>query len=136
MVRGALFSDLKAAAKVFKDMRKARKSGRETQIKNADQIFLVDSGPSLIHTVEGHVLMKGNKSIYYIAKKAFETLSYEERRKLAFAPVNGEFIERWHFWKNLLQPVMNPEQLRITMLSVLRWYIHIKRMDLTKGGAI
>lgn len=124
--RGTVFDDLKATAGVFTDMRKARKEGSVVEVKKAVQIPVIQSG-GFYSTVEGCALSRCEKGIVNAAQKAFSGLSDSEKHSLAFSPKNGEFVERVMSWKALLKPVMSEKQYRKAILTIIHWYIHIKR---------
>lgn len=135
-MKNNIITDAKTALAIFWDMRKARRKGTGIKVcRSAQVVPLIDSSPSLIHTVEGHVLINRRDDIYGIAREAFNALPPEERRKVLNVPKDGEIVGRAHFWKNLLQPVMTPRQCHIAMDAILHWYIHIKRMGFVKGDA-
>lgn len=124
-----LFADIKAAAKTFGEVRKARKNGADkVEIKTqALRVLPVYDTAGFYSTVEGCTLSHCEKGIADIAQKAFSELPYEERHRLTFAPENGEFVERAIYWRTLLEPVMPEKQRRKAMQRIIHWYIHIKR---------
>ena len=128
-----MIKDIKTAAGIFKDMRKARKEGAEIKIHKSVQIPLMNSNTGFYDTVEGCTLANCGQEIRTAAQEAFKTLSCEEKRRFSYVPENGEFIERLHFWEDLLQPVLLPGQFRTARAALICWYIHIKRMR--SGGA-
>ena len=124
-------NDIKIAQGIFKDVRKARKNGCDAikvttkPIKKIPVIGAV--GASFYDTVEGTVLSHCEKNIINLAQEAFRALPPEERHRLAFAPREGEFVERASYWHDLLEPVLTSSQLSVAMQHILRWFIHIKR---------
>lgn len=127
-MKNYIIADAKTAFEVFRDMRRSRKGGCRVEVTRSVRIPVIDVSPTLIHTIEGHVLINGDEATYKIARNAFGALSDGERRKVLPEPADGEFIWRMHFWEKLLQPVMTPGQLRASMAAILSWYIHIKKM--------
>lgn len=123
-----ILSDLKTVAGLFKQIRQARKEGAEIRVRKQMQLSVIDTDPdpSLIHTVEGSVLVSCSQTIYGAAMESFMRLSYEERHRLSFSPNDGEFIERANLWKEILKPVMTPVQYHTAIKKILHWYIHIK----------
>jgi len=132
-MKNNIMKDIKTAAGIFKDMRKARKEGAEIKIHKSVQRPLLNAGPGFYDTVEGCTLSNCSQEIRTAAQKAFRELPCEEKRRLLNAPEDGEFIERLHFWEGLLQPVLLPGQFRTARAALIRWYIHIKRMRKVLG---
>lgn len=121
------FSDVKTAADVFTDIRRARKEGAVVEIRKSRVLPVFTAGPCILDTVEGCTLWNRNKEVFDEIQGAFKSLPSEEKRRLAFSPENGEFIERASIWRSLIASVLSPEQTRKAMISILQWYIHIKR---------
>lgn len=124
--RSTVFSDLKAAARLFTDMRKARKEGKKVEVKKAVQIPVIQSD-GFYNTVEGCALSHCEREIANAAQKAFNSLADGEKHRLTFSPKNGEFAERVIFWKSLLKPAMTEQQYRKAILTIIHQYICIKR---------
>ena len=124
-----ILNDLKVAAGLFADMRKARKRGGAIKVEKKIQIPVIQSG-GFYSTVEGCALSHCEKEIVNAAQRAFSRLSDSEKHRLTFSPKAGEFAERAAFWKNLLKPTMPEQQYRKAILTLIRQYIRIKR-DLT-----
>lgn len=125
-----LLSDVKTSAKVFGEIRKARKSGADGVRVNAQpvkRLSIINSGAGLYDTIEGCVLSRCDRGITKAANEVFNALPVEERNRLAKDIENGEFIERADYWRELLKPVLSPKQLRDAMIQIIHWYIHIKR---------
>ena len=120
-----LLKDVKAAAHFFGELREARKEGGE--LKVVKPIPILNYGAGLYDTVEGSVLHSCGIEIREV-QKAFRELPYNVRQEQAFAPKNGEFVERARFWNSFLTPILTPEQRRKAMVAILRWYMHIKRL--------
>lgn len=123
----SFITDIKKTVKIFKDMRKASKEGYETEIRQERQIP-VYSSIGFLNTVEGCVLINHEKDIYKQVNEIFKQFSLEEQEMLVNSPKDGEFIERINFWKYKLQRVMDDRQCRKAMLSIIHWYIHIKKL--------
>lgn len=100
--------------------------------KNAEPekrcISLINAGTGFYDTVEGCTLSHCSKDVVRAAELAFDQHPQEEKLWLSFSPKDDEFIERAVFWKELLEPFMDPWQLKQVMLQIIRWYIHIQRM--------
>lgn len=133
-MKNNIITDAKTALNIFRDMRKAGKEGREIAVKQKMQAPVIMCG-GFYNTVEGCTLSRLDKGIRDKALKAFNGLPSEEKHRLQFAPEDGEFAERAHFWEELLGEIMPERQRHIAMAAVLHWYICIKRMGLGKGGA-
>lgn len=121
-----ILNDLKAAAGLFVDMRKARKRGGAIRVEEKVQIPVIQSG-GFYSTVEGCALSHCEKEIVNAAQKAFSRLSDSEKHRLTFSPKAGEFAERVAFWKELLKNDMPEQQYRKTILIIIRQYVRIKR---------
>lgn len=121
-----ILNDLKAAAGLFVDMRKARKRGSAIRVEKKVQIPVVQSG-GFYSTVEGCALSHCEKEIVNAAQRAFSKLSDSEKHRLTFLPKAGEFAERAAFWKDLLKLDMTEQQYRKAILTLIRQYIRIKR---------
>lgn len=124
-----ILNDLKAAAGLFVDMRKARKRGGEIRIEKKVQIPVIQSG-GFYSTVEGCALSHCEKEVVNAAQRAFSRLPDSEKHRLTFSPKAGEFAERAAFWKDMLKSDMTEQQYRKAILTLIRQYIRIKR-DLT-----
>lgn len=125
-MRNNILSDIKTAARLFKQVRQAGKEGVEIRVRKQAPLTVIDKSPSLIHTVEGCTLLNCGQTIYDAASRAFMELSREKRHQLYFSPKDGEFIERANLWREILKPVMTPGQYGIAVRAILHWYIHIK----------
>lgn len=121
-----ILNDLKAAAGLFVDMRKARKRGGAIRVEKKAQIPVIQSG-GFYSTVEGCALSHCEKEIVNAAQKAFSRLSDSEKYRLTFSPKAGEFVERVAFWKKLLKNDMPEQQYRKAILTIIRQYERIKR---------
>ena len=120
-----ILTDIKTTASLFREVRKARRSGSGIQIQHVKEYPILTTC-GILSTVEGCSLMDGNREIFYIAQKVFNELPYEERYGLMFSPESGEFNARVRFWRKLLRPAMSAKQYHKAMQTIIRWYIHIK----------
>lgn len=124
-----LLSDVKTSAKVFGEIRKARKNGADGVRVSAQPVknlpFIRCGG--LYSTVEGCTLANCGKEIDCAARKTFGNLPYDEQRRMMFSLKDGEFVERANYWRELLKPALSPKQLNKAMREIVHWYIHIKR---------
>ena len=122
-MKSNLLSDAQTAVGLFKAMRRAVK------VESTISVPLMQSGAGFYDTVEGCTLSWCSREIIDASQKAFRSLQPEEKHLLAFAPKDGEFIERALFWKELLMPVMTSKNCHIAMIKIIEWYIHIKKMN-------
>lgn len=122
-----LLNDVKTASGIFMDIRKARKEGAEVKVRKVRSLPVFSVGLGILDTVEGCTLWNRNKEVFGEIQGAFDALPEEERKKQTSAPKDGEFVERAYFWKTLISSALPPEQTRKAMISILEWYIHIKR---------
>lgn len=129
----SILTDIQITASLFKEVRKARRSGSGIQIQHVKEYPILTTC-SILSTVEGCTLMNGNREIFYIVQKVFNELPYEERHRLTFSPKNGEFNARVQFWQKLLRPAMSAKQYHEAMQRIIRWYIHIKRNRLGQAA--
>lgn len=127
------FSDVKTAADVFADIRRARKEGTVVEIRKSRVLPVFTAGPCIFDTVEGCTLWNRNKEVFDEIQCAFKALPVEDKKRLAFSPENGEFVERASIWRSLIASVLSPEQTRKAMISILQWYIHIKQVRKRAG---
>lgn len=127
-----ILNDIKAASEAFVKMRQMRKEGAEIKVRYSREIPCVSLEPAFYNTVEGCVLSYCSADIRKSAQGAFLALPYEKASQLENPPKDGEFIERAHFWRSILEPVMTPEQCRKSMIAIIHWYIHIKQMRKAK----
>ena len=124
-----IVTDIKAAVKIFSEIRKARKEGAAVEVRQFNQFPFVRCG-GFYNTVEGLTLADLDKKIVDSSQEAFNRLSEDVKNLLYFSPKDGEFADRANFWRYLLEPVLTAEELRTAMICILRWYIHIKHMHL------
>ncbi len=122
------FNDVKTAVDVFAEIRRARKEGAVVEVRKSRMLPVFNAGAGILDTVEGCTLWNHNNEVFKEIRGAFNTLPAEEKRRLAFSPKDGEFTERAYFWKALISSALPPEQTRKAMISILHWYIHIKRI--------
>ena len=126
-MRNNILSDIKTAARLFKQVRQAGKEWVEVSIRKARSLTpLIMPETTFIHTMEGHAVVNGDKSVYAAAAKAFKKLPQEERHRLASPPEDGEYIRRARFWKGLFSTAMRPEQARAATSVILHGYIYAK----------
>lgn len=130
----SFISDVKTAANLFREIRKARKDGVRIEVQRAKamEIPVIGGTVGFYSTVEGCRLANGDRIICDIAEEAFRGLSCEDKHRLTLSIQDGEFVERVYFWKTLFAPVMTPVQCRNAVLQILQWYIHIKQMRMER----
>ena len=123
-----LLGDIKSSVGIYRDIRRARKAGSVVIIKREKCVPVFRNEVGFYETVEGCALSHCGGVITDKCFNAFKKLSCEDKRLFSSSPQSGEFTERAHYWKALLEPVLEPDQLRRAMLQILRWYIHIKHL--------
>lgn len=121
-----LLGDIKAAARVFKQIRQARKTGAEVEVRHTAEIQVLRSAPSFFCTVEGCALAVFDFEVAEKAQAVFKRLDYDTKMQLAFAPENGEFVERAKFWQDVICKVLPGQQGHRAMKAILVNYIRIK----------
>ena len=125
-----LFSDVKASAKVFGKIRRARKEGADKIRINVHPVKnypVISCGVSFYDTIEGCTLSHCAGEIEKAATETFHNLTAEEQHRLSMDIPDGEFVERANYWRDLLKPALSPKQLSVAMEQIVHWYIHIKR---------
>lgn len=122
-----LIKDIKTAARLFLDMRKARKDGAEVVLEEKKVLPEIRTG-GFYGTVEGCVLSH-YEGICDIARGAFNELPDEVKHRLQFLPKPGEYKGRADLWRAILRPVMTDSQYHAAMKAIIDWYIHIIKMD-------
>lgn len=133
--KNTILTDFKTDVNLFGDLRRARKNGSEVQIQRMIQVPYINAGPGFLDTVEGCTLMHCERDIFERILEVFSGLPYEQKRCLAFAPKDGEFISRAQFWINTLKPVLTARQYHIAIDAILHWYIHIKAINIVEKAA-
>ncbi len=121
--------DFRAAARIFKDIRNARKEGNVIEIRKTRELPVYTIGPGFYSTVEGCTLSWLDPKMVKIISAEYDRLPIEDKKRLAISPKDGEFIERACFWRNMMEPVLTEKQLHLAFKKILCWYIHIKRMS-------
>ena len=127
-MKNNILSDIGTAARLFKDIRQARKDGKTLEIKQSVQVPCIKSSPAFLDTVEGCTLAGRNWKLYEIVKPIFDTFSYDDKRMLAFAPKDGDFIERIQFWQNALKYTIKPTLYHVVIFTIIQRFIHIKQI--------
>ena len=56
-MRNSILSYIKTTARLFRQVRRARKEGVEIKVRKQAPLTVIDTSPSLIHTVEGCTLL-------------------------------------------------------------------------------
>lgn len=123
-----LLSDIRTAANVFKQIRQARKTGADVEVRHITQIPVLKGAPSFLDTVEGCALANLDYAIFEKAGAAFKELNYNIKRQLSFSPQNGEFVERAMLWRKILYKSLSGKQRYKAMKAILDNYIRIKEM--------
>lgn len=130
--------DIKTAAGVYKKLREAGKEGKKLEVKTSIVIPLFKAGPGFLDTVEGCEIAGISRNLYDLISPIFRCLPYEDRHRLSFSPVSGEYAGRALMWKALLEPVLPPEQCHKVMHRILNKYVRLKRheMDRKEDGMV
>lgn len=66
-------------------------------------------------------------------KAVFSGFGEETRKKLTYAPKDGEWVERIRFWQEALRPALPPHVYHKVMSIFLDWAVRCSRARL--GGA-
>lgn len=123
-----LIKDIKTAANLFLDMRKAQKDGYEITLEKKRVLPLIRSG-GFYGTVEGCCLDRLDRDIVLKAQKAFNALPDEVKYQLQFSPKAGEYKSRADLWRAMLSPFMTDRECRIAMRCIVSRYIRIFKME-------
>lgn len=129
-----LIKDIKTAANLFLDMRKARKNGNEIVVEEKKVFPVIRSG-GFYNTVEGCVLDGLERGIKQKAQEAFNELPDEVKYQLQFMPKSGEYKNRADLWRAILKPVMTDAQFHTAMGAIVDWYIHIIKIEKERAAA-
>lgn len=123
-----LLGDIKAAARVFKQIRQARKTGAEVEVRHTEEIQVLRSAPSFFCTVEGCALAAFDFEVAEKVQAVFKTFDYDTKMQLAFVPKNGKFVEGAKFWQDVICKALPGQQGHRAMKATLANYIRIKRL--------
>lgn len=129
-----LVKDIKTAANLFLNMRKARKDGAEIVLEEKKTLPFIRTC-SFYNTIEGCVLNHLSNEIECKAWEAYNALPDEVKYQLQFSPKSGEYKDRADLWRATLRPVMTDRQYHIAMNSIIAWYIHIVKMRKERTAA-
>lgn len=125
-----ILQDIKTAANMFCEVRKARKAGANSiRVRVAHTIPIYDLAPSFYNTIEGGLTWKLGRDTSEAVRTVFKGFPYETQRRLEFTPENpGEWAERARFWQQQLKPVLPPKEHHAVMALFIGWYAHCLRM--------
>jgi len=118
--------DIKTSANLYRKLRRARKDGREMEVKTAVRIPVLTLGPRFLDSIEGCLIYNSDRKLYGAVQSVFNSLPYEAKRKLIFTPSDGGFVDRARFWKYILRPALSPKQYHKAMLLILNGYTTLK----------
>lgn len=127
MMKNNILSDIGTAARLFKEIRQVREDKKTLEIKQCARVSCYKLSPAFLDTVEGCTLVGHNYKLYESVKPIFDTFSYDEKRMLAFAPKDGDFIERVQFWQNALKYTIEPTLYHVVIFTIIQRFIHIKQ---------
>lgn len=125
-----ILQDIKTAASIFGEVRKARKRGANAvQIEPVYSVPCVTLKPAYRNTVEGCQTWKLGLDADRAVMEIFKSLPYETQRRLEFSPEKpGEWAERTRFWQQQLKPALPPKMYHDVMILFVGWYIHCLRL--------
>lgn len=121
-----LLQDIRAAAGVFADLRRARANGKNVRVQRVYRVPVRRLG-YWGSTPEG-CLFYGQK--WQRIRDVFDRLPEETQHALTFAPLDGEWGERVRFWQRELRPVLDPKLYHEAILTLARWGIRCRRRAL------
>ncbi len=123
-----ILQDIKIAADVFCEVRKARKAGAEAvKIKPAFTVPCATFTPAYLNTIEGCQTRKLGREIDQAVKEVFDCLPYETRRQIERDDM-GSWADRARFWQRQLKPALPPKEYHAVMTLFIGWYAHCLRM--------
>ncbi len=124
-----ILQDIKTAASIFGEVRKARKNGASAvQIKPVYAMPRVTFKPAYMNTIEGCQTWKLGRDVDRAVREVFESFPCEVQRRLEFAPEkSGEWVERARFWQQHLKPALPPKMYHAVMRLFISWYAHCLR---------
>lgn len=130
-----ILQDIKTAANVFGEVRKARKSGASAvQIKPVYTVPCVTFKPAYLNTIEGCLTWKCGRDADRAVMEVFKSLPYEVQRRLEFTPLEpGGWGERARFWQQQLKPVLPPKMYHDVIILFIEWYIHCLKREKAGG---
>lgn len=124
-----MMQDIKQSVRVFKTIRKQRRSGTEPELRFCVKIPVIRTTGSTYDTVEGCVLANCGREIETAARKAFNGFPDEKKRRFLSSPCNGEFKERATYWKESLSLYLPEKLTHRAIVAILRQYIRIKNVN-------
>lgn len=121
-----ILQDIKTAANVFGEVRKARKAGANAvQIKPVYTVPMLKTG-LWPWTMEACLMRGGEVERAVVA--VFKTFPHEVQRSLTFTPKEpGGWADRARFWKQQLKPVLPSKDYHSVMVRFIGWYAHCLR---------
>ena len=126
-----ILQDIKTAANVFGEVRKARKAGASgVQVKPVYTVPAVHFG-YWGFTMEG-CLFDGPK--WQPLRDVFNSFPEETQHALTFAPGDGEWGDRVRFWKEALRDTLEPDLYHEMILTLVRWGIRCRQRTLREAA--
>jgi len=125
-----ILQDIKTAANVFGEVRKARKTGASAvQVRPVYTVPVYNPKPCFLNTIEGPQAWNHGRDVYKAVSEVFHSLPYETQRRLEFTPEQpGEWVERAQLWQQQLRPTLPPKMYHDVMALFIHWYAHCFRM--------
>lgn len=119
-----ILQDVKTAAEVFGEIRKARRAGASAvQVRPVYRVPAVRLG-YFTATMEACLFQGGTShgNTFKTINDAFKTLPEDVQHSLTFTPPPGGWAERARLWGDLLRPVLPDALYHEAMLTLLRHY--------------
>ena len=115
-----ILQDIKTAAKVFSEVRKAREAGANAvQIKPVYRVPVVN--PGYWGFTPEACLFYGRK--WQPLRGVFNSFPEETQHALTFAPKDDEWTSRVEFWEKPLREALPPELYAEAMAILCEWVL-------------
>jgi len=132
-----ILQDIKTAASIFGEVRKAWENGADAvQLRPVKVLPVVKLAPGFLNTMEGCRVWNYDRVIYQAVEAVFYNLPDEVQRRLTCSPKqSGEWVERVEFWKKELRPILPEKTYHKVMALFINWYARCLRRRNEKGAA-
>ena len=123
-----ILQDIKTAATVFKEVRRARKEGAAVETRTRKVWTVPVRKPDYwTWTMEATIFYHGEEKA---SVAVFDTFPEDVQHALTFGPKRGEWADRVRFWQEHLRPALPPREYHKVMLTLTHWGCHCIRKRL------
>lgn len=125
----SLLKDIKTAAYLFSEVRKARKKGASGVLtKSFYSVPVLDFSPAYANTIEWGLSWRAGREADRAVMEVFKRTQYEKQRWLECSPkTSRDWVERARFWQRELEAVLPPAMYHKAMALFISWYIRCLR---------